>query len=282
MLLAGEDMDLDVGPGMEDPFAAGAMRGGGSMRGGGGGGSIGLSHVRGDSSGGGGGGGGGAGGSTSYRDLSYAATPSTPWDSATYGDPRTSMEALHHPSRAPPSEATQYMSQYLMRARGSETGSMFREGVWPPPGEALVDPILGSSSEVDLNGIVESVMGPGESRDADAGAGGWGGGGGEGYGPVGGGHSRNISGNSNAPLLPLAPGGGGSGSFSTPPSPPLPPLRSVAPAKPSPLKDVMRAGTSSGDHGTGSGGGGGGAGMGGEEEDKVARTKHWIERTLAR
>ena len=38
------------------------------------------------------------------------------------------MEALRHPSRAPPAAAMQYMNQYLMRARGSETGSMFHEG----------------------------------------------------------------------------------------------------------------------------------------------------------
>jgi hypothetical protein len=41
------------------------------------------------------------------------------------GDRRLSMEALHHPSWAPPTEATQYMSQDLVRAQGNETGSMF-------------------------------------------------------------------------------------------------------------------------------------------------------------
>ena len=51
-----------------------------------------MGHVRGGS----------AGGSGSYRDSGI-------------GDPCSSMEALHHPSRTPPIEVTQYMSQYLMR-----------------------------------------------------------------------------------------------------------------------------------------------------------------------
>jgi hypothetical protein len=105
MLLAGEDMD-DFGSrlrGWDESFKIG--------------------HVHGRS----------AGGSGSYWDLSYLS-PSTPWDVG-IGDLCSSMEALHHPSRAPPTKAMQYMSQYLMRARRSETGSMFHEGVWPPPGE---------------------------------------------------------------------------------------------------------------------------------------------------
>jgi hypothetical protein len=86
MLLAGEDMD-DFGC---------RLRGGDE--------SFKIGHVRGRS----------AGGSGLYRDLSYPS-PSTPWD-AGIGDLYSSMEALHHPSRAPPTEATQYMSQHLMRA----------------------------------------------------------------------------------------------------------------------------------------------------------------------
>ena len=46
------------------------------------------------------------------------------------------MAVLQHPSRALPTEAMQYMSQYLIRAQGSETGSMFHEGVWPPGSDA--------------------------------------------------------------------------------------------------------------------------------------------------
>jgi hypothetical protein len=243
MLLAGEDMD-DFGVG------GGGRRGSESIN---------MGHVRGGS----------AGGSGSYRDLSYPS-PSTPWDSG-IGDPRSSMEALHHPSRFPPTEATQYMSQYLMRARGSETGSMFHEGVWPPPGEGatLVDPILRSSSEVDLGGIVDSVMGRSrEGSPTRGGGGGAGGGGLPSYGDVSGGHSRNVSGNSQAPLLPppAAP------SLVIPPSPTLnSTTHTAAPTKSSPLKDaVVRAGgTGSGDHTT-------------QEDDKTTRTKNWIERSLAR
>ena len=233
MLLAGEDMD---------DFES-------RLRGGGGGDeSFKMGHVRGGS----------AGGSGSYRDLSYPS-PSTPWD-AGIGDLRTSMEALHHPSRAPPTEATQYMSQYLMRARGSETGSMFHEGVWPPPGEGatLVDPILRSSSQVDLTGIVDSVMGP--SRELSPTHGFDGGGG-------GGSHSRNVSGNSQAPLLPP-----GVTSSPTPPSltlvnPSGP--HTATPTRSSPLKDGVVGTSGGGDHEP-------------QEEDKLTRTKNWIERSLAR
>ncbi|RDB18127.1 hypothetical protein Hypma_000469 [Hypsizygus marmoreus] len=53
----------------------------------------------------------------------------------------------------------------LYRARGSETGSLFREDVWPPPGPGsqLVDPFLGNvrpSRDVGLTKIVDDVMGP--------------------------------------------------------------------------------------------------------------------------
>jgi len=49
----------------------------------------------------------------------------------------------------------------LLRARGSETGSIFHEGVWPPPGEEsrLVDPLTNASSHVDLSRIVDDIMG---------------------------------------------------------------------------------------------------------------------------
>ncbi|OJT12805.1 hypothetical protein TRAPUB_10640 [Trametes pubescens] len=45
----------------------------------------------------------------------------------------------------------------------AETGSLFREAVWPPPGQpsTLVDPLVNGSSTVDLGRIVDDVMGPG-------------------------------------------------------------------------------------------------------------------------
>ncbi|KAF5329590.1 hypothetical protein D9619_009424 [Psilocybe cf. subviscida] len=46
-----------------------------------------------------------------------------------------------------------------IKSRTSETGSIFREEVWPPPG--FVDPISKQSSQVDLSRIVDEVMGPG-------------------------------------------------------------------------------------------------------------------------
>jgi len=86
-----------------------------------------------------------------------------------------------------------------------------------------------------------------------------------------GGHSRNVSGNSRAPLLPP-------GVTSSSPTPPSSTLvnpsgpHTATPTRSGPLKDaVVRAGgTSSGDHEPQ------------EPEDKLARTKNWIERSLAR
>ncbi|KAI0036564.1 hypothetical protein K488DRAFT_82005 [Vararia minispora EC-137] len=45
----------------------------------------------------------------------------------------------------------------LLRARASESGSIFTEAVWPPPQNALQDPI---STSGDLGDIVGQVMGP--------------------------------------------------------------------------------------------------------------------------
>ncbi|KDQ51200.1 hypothetical protein JAAARDRAFT_534780 [Jaapia argillacea MUCL 33604] len=52
-------------------------------------------------------------------------------------------------------------SPSLMRHR-ADTGSIFHEGVWPPPGapSRFVDPLLSGSSRVELTGIVDGVMGP--------------------------------------------------------------------------------------------------------------------------
>ncbi|EAU87449.2 hypothetical protein CC1G_02208 [Coprinopsis cinerea okayama7 len=47
-----------------------------------------------------------------------------------------------------------------IRSRASESGSIFREDVWPPPQDDLVDPIYKQSSQVNLSRIVDEVMGP--------------------------------------------------------------------------------------------------------------------------
>ena len=49
----------------------------------------------------------------------------------------------------------------LLRPRGNDTGSVFSEGVWPPPSERsrLTDPLLAASA-VTFDNIVDDVMGP--------------------------------------------------------------------------------------------------------------------------
>jgi len=63
-----------------------------------------------------------------------------------YGDPFTPMPRSTSPTPS------------LLKSRTSETGSIFREEVWPPPG--FIDPISNRSNQVDLSGIVDEVMGP--------------------------------------------------------------------------------------------------------------------------
>lgn len=48
-------------------------------------------------------------------------------------------------------------SPRLLRPRGSSTGSLFRENVWPPPQEAFHDPIM---TPHDLGSTLSLVMGP--------------------------------------------------------------------------------------------------------------------------
>lgn len=71
----------------------------------------------------------------------------------------------------------------ILRTRVSESGSIFREEVWPPP-SPTIDPIQMRSSQVDLSRIVEDVMGP-----ADDG------------GPTRMGHKRELTATSMTPLL---------------------------------------------------------------------------------
>ncbi|THH16721.1 hypothetical protein EW146_g3983 [Bondarzewia mesenterica] len=78
------------------------------------------------------------------------------------GQYRDDPFASHHSgSGDPPYE----LPPRLFRARASESGSIFQEAVWPPPGAGsrLRDPLTGPSSKVDLSGIVDGVMGPSSS-----------------------------------------------------------------------------------------------------------------------
>jgi len=52
---------------------------------------------------------------------------------------------------------TMESSPRLLRPRGSSTGSLFREDVWPPPQETFHDPIM---TPHDLGSTVSLVMGP--------------------------------------------------------------------------------------------------------------------------
>ena len=104
-------------------------------------------------------------------------------------------------------------TEYVMCAWGSEMGCMFHEGVWPPSGE-------------------------GPSREDSPT---------HGFDSGGGGHSRNVNGNSQAPLLPL-------GVISSPTSPLLMLVNlsgphTTTPTQLSPLKDavVCAGGTSNRD-----------------------------------
>ena len=68
----------------------------------------------------------------------------------------TSTRSYSHPF-----QPATFSTLNLMKSRTSETGSMFREEVWPPPG--FIDPISKQNSQVDLSGIVDDVMGPGNN-----------------------------------------------------------------------------------------------------------------------
>jgi hypothetical protein len=94
-----------------------------------------------------------------YRNRDFAPVPSR----MAHPSPRPSSS----PATPPPSDISMRHIQspsppILLRARGSETGSIFHEDVWPPPAETsrLVDPIVQASSQVDLGSIVDDIMGP--------------------------------------------------------------------------------------------------------------------------
>ena len=70
---------------------------------------------------------------------------------------------MHLPGPLSPPPSSPFLPPRLLRARASESGSIFQESVWPPPA-ALMDPLTSPSQSVNLARIVTDVMGP---PDAD-------------------------------------------------------------------------------------------------------------------
>lgn len=144
--LAGEEMDL---PFPSPPFASAEyddpLMSRASSRAGG----------RNAGSGFGGGGGGGVGSMGSVGDVGSGGGGGRGRPSYTHSTQSPSMSSNTHggTSSSPPR---------LLRARASESGSIFHESVWPPPSAAsqLIDPLTSPSQKVDLTRIVNDVMGP--------------------------------------------------------------------------------------------------------------------------
>ncbi|EIN14746.1 hypothetical protein PUNSTDRAFT_140964 [Punctularia strigosozonata HHB-11173 SS5] len=97
----------------------------------------------------------------SFRGPAMRIPDSPPY--ASYADPfRASLP--HTPNLA---DTNPSYEPRLFRPRASESGSIFRESVWPPPADSsrLVDPLLEGPSQVRFSGIIEDVMGPPKAND---------------------------------------------------------------------------------------------------------------------
>ena len=71
-----------------------------------------------------------------------------------------SFYAHSQSSHAHAGAPSSYSPARLLRARASESGSIFQEEVWPPPASQLIDPLTSASQSVDLARVVTDVMGP--------------------------------------------------------------------------------------------------------------------------
>ena len=99
------------------------------------------------------------GGAPVYNTHSFSRSqsPSHSRAQVTFSTPVPVPSLLSQPSSLTPPR--------LLRARASESGSIFQESVWPPPSAAsqLMDPLTFPSQSVDLTRVVTDVMGPPES-----------------------------------------------------------------------------------------------------------------------
>lgn len=100
-------------------------------------------------------GGGGGGGAPVYPYHSFSRSQS----------PSSHTRANVSSSAPLPLPSTSLTPPRLLRARASESGSIFHESVWPPPSAAsqLMDPLTHPSQSIDLARVVTDVMGLPES-----------------------------------------------------------------------------------------------------------------------
>ena len=98
---------------------------------------------------------GGGGGAPLYHRPSFSRSQS----------PSSHTHANVSLSAALPPPSTSLTPPRLLRARASESGSIFHESVWPPPAASsqLMDPLTYPSQSVDLARVVTDVMGPPET-----------------------------------------------------------------------------------------------------------------------
>jgi hypothetical protein len=99
--------------------------------------------------------GGGSGGAPLYLRHSFSRSQS----------PSSHTRANVSLSAPLPPPSTTLTPPRLLRARASESGSIFHESVWPPPAASsqLMDPLTYPSQSVDLARVVTDIMGPPES-----------------------------------------------------------------------------------------------------------------------
>lgn len=107
---------------------------------------------------------------TRYRDSPTTAAPTPATPTQTRGIGVVSGVPGHHPNASVTTVSAYSPTPSLFRARASDSGSIFHEGVWPPPGEEsrFVDPFLQQTKVGgDLGSIVDDIMGPSPTHSRD-------------------------------------------------------------------------------------------------------------------